>query len=56
MTELHVSPDWLGLRGQVFAVTGAASGIGEAIATALAQQGPTSPCSTRSRSAPTRCA
>ncbi|HGF0770255.1 TPA: SDR family NAD(P)-dependent oxidoreductase [Kluyvera georgiana] len=39
MTELHVSPDWLGLRGQVFAVTGAASGIGEAIATALAQQG-----------------
>lgn len=39
MTELQASPDWLGLRGQVFAVTGAASGIGEAIATALAQQG-----------------
>ena len=39
MIEQHASQDWLNLSGKVFAVTGAASGIGEAIATALAQQG-----------------
>ncbi len=39
MSESHHSQDWLGLAGRIFAVSGAASGIGEAIATALAQQG-----------------
>lgn len=39
MMQSHTTSDWLGLAGHVFAVTGAASGIGEAIATALAQQG-----------------
>lgn len=39
MTQSHHHDDWLGLTGKVFAVTGAASGIGEAIATSLAQQG-----------------
>lgn len=39
MTPSHPSQDWLNLAGRVFAVSGAASGIGEAIATALAQQG-----------------
>ncbi|UYW75545.1 SDR family oxidoreductase [Pseudocitrobacter faecalis] len=39
MSESHHSRDWLGLAGRIFAVSGAASGIGEAIATALAQQG-----------------
>lgn len=39
MTESQTTHDWLGLANRVFAVSGAASGIGEAIATALAQQG-----------------
>jgi len=35
----HDHPDWLGLRGRVCAVTGAASGIGAATARQLAQAG-----------------
>ena len=38
MTE-HLSSDWLGLHGRTFAVTGAASGIGRAIAGAAAAAG-----------------
>lgn len=36
---MNPSPHWLGLAGQVCAVTGAASGIGTAVARALAAQG-----------------
>jgi glucose 1-dehydrogenase len=36
---MNHSPDWLGLAGQVCVVTGAASGIGAAVARSLAAQG-----------------